>query len=142
MARIGGAAALADLADVDGPFIDTTYDTDGFWSGRVPTRLTVPAGITKVRLFGAAALDRGQRQPRRAHLQEWCSLRRACDFTAASGYTDADYSFGSTVVAVAAGDYFELQPYASATRTGDANEVQFAIGVVETADAATRPCWR
>lgn len=58
------------------------------------------------------------------------------DFKAASGYTDADYSFGSAVVAVATGDYFELQPYASATRTGGANDLQFAIEVVETADAA------
>jgi hypothetical protein len=27
------------------------YDTDGFWSVGAPTRITIPAGVTKVRLF-------------------------------------------------------------------------------------------
>lgn len=34
---------------------DTLYDTDSVWSGGDPTKLTVPAGVTKVRL-GAGAI--------------------------------------------------------------------------------------
>lgn len=183
---VGGAAALGDLADVVGPFLngdllqfdgaawrplgtgilsrvmlpfkgalvrrattlsitttptavpftDATYDTDGFWSGAAPTRLTVPAGITKVRLWARLRWTGGSANHGARIFRNGAAFVGQGDFKAASGYTDADYSFGSAVVAVTAGDYFELQPYASATRTGGANEVQFAIEVVETADAA------
>ena len=183
---VGGAAALGDLADVVGPFLngdllqfdgaawrplgtgilsrvmlpfkgalvrrastlsitttptsvpftDATYDTDAFWSGSAPTRLTVPAGVTKVRLWARLRWTGGSANHGARIYKNGAAFVGQGDFKAASGYTDADYSFGSAVVAVTAGDYFELQPYASATRTGAANELQFAIEVVETADAA------
>ncbi len=176
---VGGAAALGDLADVVGPFLngdllqfdgaawrplgtgilsrvmlpfkgalvrrastlsitttptsvpftDATYDTDAFWSGSAPTRLTVPAGVTKVRLWARLRWTGGSANHGARIYKNGAAFVGQGDFKAASGYTDADYSFGS-------GDYFELQPYASATRTGAANELQFAIEVVETADAA------
>jgi hypothetical protein len=34
------------------PWDATVYDTDAFWSAGNPARLTVPAGISKVRLKG------------------------------------------------------------------------------------------
>lgn len=55
---------------------------------------------------------------------------------AASGYTNVDVSLVSAVVAVTPGDYFEILAFASANRTSVANGLQFAIEVVETADAA------
>jgi hypothetical protein len=53
-----------------------------------------------------------------------------------SGTTNADVSLVSAVVAVTPGDYFEILAFGSANRTSVANGLQFAIEVVETADAA------
>ena len=51
----------SDLTSVSPPihvsWQAATYDTDGFWDAGNPTRLTVPAGITKIRLMGAVALQ-------------------------------------------------------------------------------------
>lgn len=43
---------MGDSSDVTIPWDATVYDTDAFWSAGSPTRLTVPAGVSKVRLKG------------------------------------------------------------------------------------------
>ena len=43
---------IADSTDVAIPRDAAVYDTDAFWSAGNPTRLTVPAGVAKVRLKG------------------------------------------------------------------------------------------
>lgn len=50
LVRITADEPVADSTDVAIPWDDTVYDTDSFWSAGTPTRLTVPAGVTKVRL--------------------------------------------------------------------------------------------
>lgn len=183
---VGGAAALGDLADVAGPFLngdllqfdgsawrpigtgilsrvmlpfkgalvrrattatltatatalaftDATYDTDGFWSGAAPTRLTVPAGVTKVRLWARISWTGGSANHGARIFRNGASFVGQADFIAASGYTNADVSLVSAVVAVTPGDYFEILAFTSANRTSVANGLQFGIEVVETADAA------
>jgi hypothetical protein len=49
---ITGYEAVADSTDVVVPWNAVVYDTDAFWSAGNPTRLTVPAGVSKVRLKG------------------------------------------------------------------------------------------
>jgi hypothetical protein len=43
---------VADSTDVAISWGAAVYDTDGFWSAGTPTRLTVPTGVSKVRLKG------------------------------------------------------------------------------------------
>jgi hypothetical protein len=43
---------VADSTDVAMPWDAIVYDTNTFWSAGNPTRLTVPSGISKVRLKG------------------------------------------------------------------------------------------
>jgi hypothetical protein len=117
-------------------FTDATYDTDGFWSGAAPTRLTVPAGVTKVRLWARISWTGGSANHGARIFRNGASFVGQADFIAASGYTNADVSLVSAVVAVTPGDYFEILAFASANRTSVANGLQFAIEVVETSDAA------
>jgi hypothetical protein len=41
-----------DSTDTAIPRESVVYDTDAFWSAGDPTRLTIPAGVSKVRLEG------------------------------------------------------------------------------------------
>ncbi len=117
-------------------FTDATYDTDGFWSGAAPTRLTVPAGVAKVRLWGRISWTGGAANHGARIFRNGTSFVGQADFIAASGYTNADVSLVSAVVPVTPGDYFEILAFTSANRTSVANGLQFAIEVVETVDAA------
>lgn len=98
------------------PWQVTEYDTDGFWNAGATTRLTVPAGVQKVRLTGQVRItssatahgvymsayknggDNFRGQP-------ICSLRLG-----STGFTDNIYTLGgSAAIPVVAGDYFELR---------------------------------
>ncbi|MGW8177404.1 MAG: hypothetical protein ACWGQW_01190 [bacterium] len=113
------------------PWDATLYDTDSFWSASNPTRLTVPAGVSKVRLVGSlnGASATGQ-------------LHISFDKNGANTYglsaldtdtTGADFvSTASAVIEVEAGDYFQLRGYTDTTRTITSDtDSWFAIEVVE-----------
>ena len=52
LVRLTADEPVADSTDVAIPWDATVNDTDAFWSAGNPTRLTVPAGLSKVRLNG------------------------------------------------------------------------------------------
>lgn len=184
---VGGAAALGDLADVVGPFLngdllqfdgsawrpagtgilsrvmlpfkgalvrrattqsiaattntqlafsDAVYDTDTFWSGGSPTRLTVPSGVTKVQLWGGVAWSGGSANGTLRLLKNGATFLGRGNISAASGFTDQGLTVMSAVIPVVAGDYFEAQVYLSAARTVSADGAVFGLAVVETTDAA------
>ena len=184
---VGGAAALGDLADVVGPFLngdllqfdgaawrpagsgilsrvmlpfkgalvrrattqavaattntqlafsDAVYDTDSFWSGGSPTRLTVPSGVTKVQLWGGVAWSGGSANGTLRLLKNGATFLGRGNISAASGFTDQGLTVISAVIPVVAGDYFEAQVYLSAARTVSADGAVFGLAVVETTDAA------
>lgn len=126
------------------------YDTDNFFNGANPTRLTVPAGVTKVRLWGrlslgdsatATALFFGIRRNGVAGVsagsKNW-GMPVAALRVGSTGWVDNIVQLCSAVIPVVAGDYFEMYMNANSTtadfRTVAAFETTFAIEVVE-ADA-------
>jgi hypothetical protein len=43
---------VADSTDTVIPWDATEFDTEGFWDSGNPSRLTVPSGMSRVRLLG------------------------------------------------------------------------------------------
>jgi hypothetical protein len=141
-----------DMTSVLGPlFIPwqaAVYDTDGFWTAGSPERLTVPAGVTKIRLFGALAL-----KPSTTYGGVYlnfdinglgdvagCAPYSARQYT--SGYVNNDFATFSAALPVQAGDYVQLRVNFN---TANWNSIiagartWFALEVVETEDAADPP---
>ncbi|GIX11609.1 hypothetical protein [Elioraea sp.] len=128
------------------------YDTDSFWDSGTPTRLTIPAGITRVRLHGSVRLA-----DQLAAGSIFLALARNGTFPGPSSYpgTEALHVrhsgtgfntnqafFITPVLSVSAGDYFELR----LNRTGlTVTSVLadpatfFAIEVVEVSTAQQAP---
>jgi hypothetical protein len=124
------------------PWQDTDYDTMGFWSGAAPTRLTVPAGVSKVRLSGMASFNSAAQAGSLT-----CSIRRngATEPNAllnvlregSTGFANNGAWTWSPVLPVAPGDYFEmrvvLSGMPSVTDLEHDGATFFALEVVEKA---------
>ena len=130
------------------PFQSTVYDTDVFWDAGNPSRLTIPAGVTKVRLQGSLSL-----KPSATTGGVFISFEKNGAGSAVgsgvftvrqgtSGYTNNDFSANTAVIPVSAGDYFELRVNSTSSSWDDiqaGNRTWFAVEVVETDDAANPP---
>ena len=130
----------ADATSLSFPWIAAwqaaVYDTDAFWSAGDPTRLTVPAGVTRVRLHGSVRLPDAASVGaiNLQFLRNGTAPSAAFPGTAmwavrvgGTGFTDNAAFLLSPVLAVSPGDFFELR----VNRTG--------LGTPTTvlADAAT-----
>lgn len=140
---------IAVAAPVLIPWQDPVYDTDGFWSAGAPSRIAIPAGVTKVRFSGSVALASSTNAG-----GVFLSLERngaggppgAGVFTvraSTTGYGNNDYQCHSAVIPVAAGDFFELRVNFTNVNWDDIvasdSRTWFAVEVVETVDAADPP---
>jgi hypothetical protein len=146
----------ADATSLSFPWIaawqTAVYDTDAFWSAGNPTRLTVPAGVTRVRLHGsvrfpdAASVGAINLQ----FLRNGATPSPAFPGTAmwavrvgGTGFTDNAAFLISPVLAVSPGDYFELR--VNRTGLGTPTTVLadaatfFAIEVIEVSTAEQAP---
>lgn len=94
------------------PWDQAIYDTDSIWSSGSPTRLTVPTGVTRVRLSGNAMFVAGSDyQYNLIRCRKNAAVIRG-EFNTAT----ADYSVSrepllngaSAVLTVVAGDYFDM----------------------------------
>ncbi len=132
------------------PWQASVYDSEGFWAGGTPERLTIPPGssITKVRLLGSIAMKasattggvyltfdkNGAGEPIGAAPY---TVRQG-----SSGYTNNDFSTFSAVLPVVEGDYFQLRVNFTNNNWNSilaGARTWFAIEVVETEDAADPP---
>lgn len=122
------------------PWQDSVYDTAGFWSGAAATRLTVPAGVSKVRLSGAAAFNSAAQSGSLS-----CSIWRNGASEPNSmlnvlregitGFSNNGTWAWSPVLPVAPGDYFEMRVHrsgmASVSDLDHDGATFFALEVVE-----------
>ena len=133
LVRLTADEAVAASTDVAIPWDAAVYDTDTFWSAGNPTRLTVPTGVSKVRLKGNIDWTFGGA----GHRHVWIHKNGALFFGAAKESDEGDagvQSIGSAVVDVTPGDYFELlarQTSASPKNVAADELTWFAIEVVE-----------
>ncbi|MGI9501544.1 MAG: hypothetical protein ACR2RE_00630, partial [Geminicoccaceae bacterium] len=124
------------------PWQSQGYDTDAFWDVGQPTRLTVPSGVTKVRL---TANIEWQSSPSAQLVQ----IRKnggsvlgggSVIIRGDGGYSNQMRNLISAVLPVIAGDWFELALYiGSSGELKSDHRTWFAVEVVETQDAANPP---
>lgn len=120
------------------PWQAVDYDTNGFWSAGQPTRMTIPAGVKKVRLHaavgGVTSAWPSTESVSVAFAKNGSTSFRGNGYSANQpGYNDSTMTAVSGVIPVVAGDYFELRVQSSATgnRIAAAAVSQFSLEVVE-----------
>lgn len=118
------------------------YDSDTFWDAGQATRLTVPAGVTKVRLTGNIEWQTSPTSQLVEIRKNGGAVVGGGSFIVRgdSGYSNQMRNIASAVLPVVAGDWFELAVFVSAS--GELRSLErtwFAIEVVETEDAADPP---
>jgi hypothetical protein len=96
------------------PWQAAAYDTNSFWSGGAATRITIPAGVTRGRLYGAASFNAVNQSGtlacrilRNGAVYKFSNVRIVRDGT--SGFSDNRTWAATPVIPVTAGDFFELQ---------------------------------
>jgi hypothetical protein len=123
-------------------FDTASYDTNTFHSSGANTRLTVPAGVTKVALAANLRFEGGSANWVATIRKNGSEIAGGGAASGASGFTDGQMNLASAVVPVVAGDWFDVAVFLSAARTiKGVGTVRcwFAIQVVETEDAANPP---
>lgn len=89
-----------------------TFDIGGFWNAGAPTRLTVPAGVSLVRVTGQSDWISNLTGERYISItRNGGAIPLAVDRRSSPSMTEANFSTGP--VQVAAGDYFEMSAYQS-----------------------------
>lgn len=138
--RTSDATSVASGAEI--AWQAAAIDTDSIWSGGAPTRLTVPTGVTKIRLRWGVQMEAlataGQLISRVLKNTSGLSLSESCTLIAPrqsnTGFTN-NYSGGySGVLSVTAGDYFELEVVFSMTSQDQVlatNATYFELEIVE-----------
>ncbi len=105
------AQAITTATETAVTWETATYDTDSIWSAGSPTRLTVPAGVTKVRLKTNVQWDANATGYRYVTFK-----KNGADFAGRGGSLVDDLAanfywqnIGTAVVEVTAGDYFDVR---------------------------------
>jgi uncharacterized protein YjlB len=135
--------SIANATVIKVPFDQADIDIGGWWDSAAPTRLTVPAGITKVRLHAGFIWD--------AVTGDRCFLRIIMNGATVSGgggsdldqqYSQLSQSHATPTIVVSEGDYFEVQAYqnsgiAANILTND--NTYFSIEAVESIAPSVTP---
>lgn len=123
-----------------------SFDTDSFWSAGAPTRLTIPSGITKVRLLwsvfygtsataGSASILLHKNGSSATSPDFW---GRTTARQGTTGFSNNEASGMSAALAVSPGDYFELVASISGISTSTieaSSRTVFELEVLEAEEA-------
>ncbi|MDD7973451.1 hypothetical protein [Roseinatronobacter alkalisoli] len=94
------------------PWNDVLYDTHSFWNVSEPTRLTIPAGISKVRLAAGCSLSTaGSAGSISWSIHDSDDVMIATDVKrqSSTGFSSNMASCGTGVLEVSEGDYFQCR---------------------------------
>ena len=121
MVGLSANQSLANGVNQPISWASTDYDTKGFWSASQPTRLTIPAGVSWVRLVASQVYSgsscAGFRQliilkNKTPVNYGWFRGDPVVNHPATCG-TTSDAQGMTPVIPVVAGDYFEMTAYQS-----------------------------
>lgn len=113
--RTANLSISSSVSNVAVTWSVSDVDTSTFWSAGAPTRLTIPAGVTRVRLRANVRWDSasatGIRQITLFKNGATLAGRFSQIVNASAGTQFTDQNAASPVLPVTAGDYFELIAY-------------------------------
>jgi len=140
-----GTQSIANVTNTDVTWQTATYDTDSFFSGGDPTKLTVPEGVTRVRLSGVIDWSATTSNNKRSVIM----LKNNSTFVGAGqNIRNVPNAFNdewrqpvvSAIVDVVPGDFFEIQVRQT---SGGGKNIEtnswFAIEVIEGIAPSTTP---
>jgi hypothetical protein len=104
------AQSINNVAVTPVSWSTATFDLGGFWNAGAPTRLTIPAGVSLVRVTGQSDWISNLTGERYISItRNGGAIPLAIDRRSSPSMTEANFSTGP--VQVAAGDYFEMSAY-------------------------------
>jgi hypothetical protein len=106
---------ITDTTDTVVPWDATEFDTDGFWDGGNPTHLTVPSGVSRVRLLGNVRWQSSATGERQILITKNGAAFRGQPMARHGAAGLAGQNLVSPALAVSAGDVFELSVWHSAS---------------------------
>ncbi|SKB36241.1 hypothetical protein SAMN02745120_1035 [Acetoanaerobium noterae] len=122
--------SIANTTYTSVPFQESVYDNSMFFNATNPTRLTIPEGVTKVKLKGFAHWSPNNTGVRIVALFKNGNIIEPRDTRLAQD--ESSQSFESPTFDVIAGDYFEMRVFHARGSALDLRfETYFAIEVVE-----------
>lgn len=140
MAILAADKTYTPSAGIEVAWDGIEYDTDGLWSAGQPSRLTIPNGVSKVRLHALLDPSNAFYSTENSYylriFKNGGMFRGTGVLVGRSGYNDAGLSVSSAVVPVVAGDYFTVQFLTSQTGSMilQSNVCEFSIEIVEATE--------
>jgi hypothetical protein len=134
MVKLTADEPITDSTDTVIPWDATEFDAEGFWDAGNPTRLTVPSGVSRVRLLGNVRRQSSATGERQALITKNGAAFQGQPMARHGAAGLAGQNLASPALAVSAGDVFELSAWHSAggSLNVEANvQTRFAIEVVE-----------
>ncbi len=117
-ARLTADESIANNTTTAVPWDSTIEDVGGFWSALNPTRLTVPAGVTRIRVTGNVNWDVNGTGKRIAWIDKnggpFAGRPAVEQQAVSSAGSTTRQNLTSRPIAVIAGDYFELKVFQNA----------------------------
>lgn len=116
-----GNQSIATSTNTFVSFQQVDYDTDSFYNASNPTRLTVPAGVDKVRVHAQCIWQSNSTGLRQLVIKKNGAFYPGdpCVNVVAAGGTTTDIDTHSPVLMVEPGDYFEMEVFHTAGSTID-----------------------
>jgi hypothetical protein len=134
MVKLTADEPIADSTDTVIPWDATEFDTEGFWDSGNPTRLTVPSGVSRVRLLGNIRWQSNTTGERQALVTKNGAAFQGQPMARHGAAGLAGQNLASPALVVSAGDVFELSVWHSAGASLNVephSQTWFAIEVVE-----------
>lgn len=119
MVNLTANEAIADQTSTVISCDAVEFDTDGFWSSANPTRLTLPAGVSRVRLIGNLRWENDGSGNRRAWLRKKGTGFPGAPMVMHGAGGVVGQNLATSALPVSAGDFVELAAWHSAGATID-----------------------
>jgi hypothetical protein len=114
MVKLTADETIADQTTTVIPWDAAEFDTDGFWSPANPSRLTMPAGVSRVRLIGNLRWENNGSGNRQAWLTKNGAGFPGAPMVMHGAGSVVGQNLATVPLAVSAGDFFELAAWHSA----------------------------
>ena len=113
--KLNGNKSLAASSYLLVPWGGSVYNTGGWWSTSNPSRLTVPSGVTKVRISASILWESSDSGYRQLRIKKNGQYSYGLPYDRYTAISTSGHTGQSAVVEVTAGDYFELEVYHTAS---------------------------